>query len=103
MKKIYDLLLVGATSLAAGIVQAHPELSIAVLEQSCSVAGEFANTYRTDNAFPYFPKTDYAKQLKAQFLQRNAISADGEWIPAIMPILSDGLCRILYYLDRFFK
>ena len=45
MKKQYDLLLVGATALSAGIVQAHPDLDIAVLEQTCSVAGEFANTY----------------------------------------------------------
>lgn len=70
MKKIYDLLLVGATSLAAGIVQAHPELSIAVLEQTCSVAGEFANTYQTDNAFCYTPNTAPAQRCGRVFLRR---------------------------------
>lgn len=93
MKKIYDLLLVGATALSAGIAQAHPELSIAILEQSCSVAGEFANTYQTDNAFCYTPNTIAAQQLKAQFIARNAMSDTGEWITAIMPILSEGLRR----------
>ena len=49
MREQYDLLLIGATALSAGIVQAHPELQIAVLEQTCSVAGEFANTLRFDD------------------------------------------------------
>ena len=88
MKKQYDLLLVGATALSAGIVQAHPELDIAVLEQTCSVAGEFTNTYSSDNAFPYTPETVPAQQLKEQFLSRKAMDPEGEWIPAIMPILS---------------
>lgn len=93
MNKTYDLLLVGATALSAGIVRAHPELSIAILENTCSVAGEFANTYLPETAFSYSPKTPYAQELKEEFLKRKALSPSAPSFPAIMPILSDGLNR----------
>ena len=38
MKKRYDLLILGATALSAGIVAAHPELDIVVLETTSGCA-----------------------------------------------------------------
>ena len=93
MRKEYDLLLIGATALAVGIVQAHSELRIAVLEEGFSVAGEFCHTWRTNNAANYIPKSAAAQQLRQQLVDRCAISAEGEWLPAVQPILADLLRR----------
>ena len=41
MKPLYDLLILGASSLAAGILSAHPGLSAVVLENTSTIAGEF--------------------------------------------------------------
>lgn len=89
MEKQYDLLLIGATALAAGMVLAHPELRIAVLEEGFGIAGEFCHTWRSDNAATYAPKSAAATNLRQQLLNRNALSDNGEWLPAVQPILAD--------------
>ena len=53
MRKEYDLLLIGATALAAGVALAHPELRIAVLEEGFGIAGEFCHTWQTSIAATY--------------------------------------------------
>jgi len=93
MRKEYDLLLIGATALAAGVALAHPELRIAVLEESFGIAGEFCHTWQTSNAANYAPQSAEAKQLRQQLLNRDALSDSGEWLPAVQPVLADLLQR----------
>jgi len=91
MKPDYDLLIVGATSLAAGIVKAHPELSIVIIENTSMVAAEFSDCIKTDNAALYSPVSDEARELLEEFKLRKAIDENGEWLPAIQPILANSL------------
>lgn len=93
MRKEYDLLLIGATALAAGVVLAHPELRIAVLEEGFGIAGEFCHTWQTSNAATYAPKSPAATNLRQQLLKRDAMSDSGEWLPAVQPVLADLLRR----------
>lgn len=93
MRKEYDLLLIGATALAAGVALAHPELRIAVLEEGFGIAGEFCHTWQTSNAATYTPQSAEAKQLRQQLLNRDALSDSGEWLPAVQPVLADLLQR----------
>lgn len=93
MREKYDLLLIGATALAAGVVLAHPELRIAVLEEGFGIAGEFCHTWQTSNAATYAPKSPAATNLRQQLLKRDAMSDSGEWLPAVQPVLADLLRR----------
>ena len=88
MRKEYDLLILGATALAAGIAAAHPELKIAVLESTSSVAAEFSDAIQTDNAALYRPVTAQAAGLERFFRSRKALDEHGEWLPAVQPILT---------------
>ena len=91
MKERYDLLILGATSLAAGILAAHPELRAVVLEKTSGCAGEFCEAMKTDNAALYIPRTEAAKDLAREMRERRALDEDGEWLPAVQPVLADRL------------
>ena len=91
MKKRYDLLILGATALSAGIVAAHPELDIVVLETTSGCAGEFTEAMKTDNAAMYTPKTEEAAKLAREMRNRHAMDPGGEWLPAVGPVLAGRL------------
>ena len=93
MRRNYDLTILGATALAAGICAAHPELRIAVLETTSTVAGEFSDAMKTDNAGVYVPRTAVTQTLREEFRRRRALDETGEWLPAVQPILADGLVK----------
>ena len=88
MKEHYDLLILGATALAAGVIEAHPELDIAVLENTTGWAGEFAEAMKTDNAAIYRPRTEKAECLRREMSERRALDESGEWLPAVQPVLA---------------
>ncbi len=88
MTRKVDLLLLGASALALGVAEAHPEKKILVLERGFSVAGEFSAAFKTDNAWDYAPKTAAAEDLRREFSRRGALDASGEWLPAIQPVLA---------------
>lgn len=91
MKNTYDICILGATALAAGIIAANPAKRIVVLETSSTIAGEFGDAWKSDNAAAYAAKTDAAAALRAEFVRRKALTDAGEWIPAIQPILADDI------------
>lgn len=93
MKERYDLLILGATSLAVGILAAHPELRAVVLEKTSGCAGEFCEAMKTDNAARYIPRTEAAKDLAREMRERRALDEDGEWLPAVQPVLADRLLQ----------
>ena len=88
MKSHYSLLLVGATALAAGIVTANKTLDIAVIEPSCTCAPEFSSALKTSRA-DYQPASDAGRALAEEYTRRGAVSEDGEWSPAISPIIAE--------------
>lgn len=88
MKSHYSLLLVGATALAAGIAAANKTLDIAVIEPSCTCAPEFSSALKT-NRTDYQPKSDAGRALADEYTRRGAVSDDGEWSPAISPIIAE--------------
>ncbi|MBQ2707394.1 MAG: FAD-dependent oxidoreductase, partial [Clostridia bacterium] len=91
MKNTYDICILGATALAAGIIAANPAKRIVVLETSSTIAGEFGDAWKSDSAAAYAEKTDAAASLRAEFVRRKALTDAGEWIPAIQPILADDI------------
>ena len=91
MKERYDLLILGATALAAGILAAHPELDAVVLEKTGGCAGEFSDAMKTDNAEGYSPRTEAADDLAREMRERRALDEGGEWLPAVQPVLATRL------------
>lgn len=91
MREKYDLLLIGATALAVGIAKANPDRSIVILERNYSVAGEFCNAWHKGDASGYLPKTACAMELKKELLQRNVLTKEDHWLPAVQPVLAYAL------------
>jgi hypothetical protein len=89
MKQHYELLIVGATALAVGIAQANKSQSIAVIEPGFTVAPEFSAAMKTSPLTS--PKSEAANELLNEMKQREAIFEDGEWLPAVSPILAKRL------------
>ena len=90
MKQNYDLLILGATALAAGIAEANRGLDILIVERGCLCAAEFSQALRTGAA--HEPVSPQANALLDEFKRRGAIGSDGkEWLPAISPIIAEHL------------
>ncbi|MBE6612657.1 MAG: FAD-dependent oxidoreductase [Ruminococcaceae bacterium] len=89
MKQSYDLLILGATALASGILAANPKLSAVVLESSSLAAGEFSNAYKGGNAPDFAPTTAAASDLKDECIRRKVFFDGAEWLPAITPIIAN--------------
>ncbi len=87
MKQHYDLLLVGATAYAAGLADRFPNQTIAVIENGCTAAPEFSAALKTDGKASGAPDSPF----KADALRRKALTEDGEWLPALSPILAERL------------
>ena len=88
MKQLYDILVLGATALAAGVIAANRKKSVVVLEPTSAIAGEFGDAWKSDNAANYTPRTREARCLRDEFVRRKAMTETGEWLPAVRPILA---------------
>ena len=89
MKQHYDLLLIGATALAAGIAVANRKLEIAVIEPGCICATEFSSTFKSAKE-RYQLKSDVGIELANEYDRRGVYTEDGgEWTPAISPIMAE--------------
>lgn len=92
MKKRYDLLLVGATALSAGICAYNAKnggkLSIVVIEQGCTCAPEFSAALKGGR--PAAPVTAVGAELIAELSERKAVDENGEvWLPAVSPVIAE--------------
>jgi len=87
MKAYYDVLLLGASALAAGFAAGHPDLSCVVLESGCICASEFAAAFRTDGDAPaQEPKTAAGRAFRKDAIRRGALGENSEWMPAASPL-----------------
>ncbi len=89
MKQHYDLLLIGATALAAGIADRFVNQTIAVIESGCLAAPEFSAAMKTDGKAFGAPDSI----LKREAIRRKALTETSEWLPAVSPLTADRFSR----------
>lgn len=82
MRTHYDLVILGATALGCGIAGAWRGKAVAVIENGCTAAPEFAAALYTDGHAADAPDS----ALKSELLARKALDTDGEWLPALSPV-----------------